>query len=692
MSLIIIADELKLKQDAEANLLIQKIKDLNLENMNVYYNFPFYRGETRGELVSAHVLVISKEYGVIFFRCLSSTDQYDIIEKSKIDELDSHIFSKINKREEFRLNRRELKIKVSPYFYIENSGLLDEDVISSEDIEVVIKKNKTKSLSEDEFLILVATIEGTLNLKKKSDRKIKEERTPLTKGRVLSIIQNKEAIFDKEQKRAALNIIDSPQRIRGLAGSGKTVILAMKAALFHLQNPNSEILYTYYTKALYGQVKYLIEKFYRDFSDNQEPDWDRIHILHGWGGKGLRGVYSDTCFENQIPSISFYTAKSKQPDNPFEYIFEQLDKNDLKEKYDLTLIDEGQDFNKFFYRVCRKITKNNRIVWAYDDFQNIFDIDIQDEKETFGKNEFGDYYVDFSKTNNILQDIILFKCYRNPRFVLTSAFSLGLGIYNDKVLQRLENNKHWEDLGFNVLEGESRTGDKMLIERPEENSPIESKDYFSADSIDISVFEGIDEETDYIVNSIINDLRNEELNPDDICVISLDQKNIGTYFSIIEDKLRENDIKVFNLLNAPNNNTNFIVKDNVTLSTINKAKGNEVGMVYIVGVDAVFNNKDYIINRNQLFTAITRSKGWVRMTGYQQAELCREELNKLKTQKYKLKFTQPSENATRTIYRGMDKMQSELNELTRKLEVLSRQTGVSVEDLLKVIESQNQKK
>ena len=100
----------------------------------------------------------------------------------------------------------------------------------------------------------------------------------MTKGRVLSILQNKEACFDLEQKHAALNIIEAPQRIRGLAGSGKTVILAMKAALFHLQNPDAEILYTYYTKALYGQVRYLIEKFYRDFSDNREPDWNKIHI------------------------------------------------------------------------------------------------------------------------------------------------------------------------------------------------------------------------------------------------------------------------------------------------------------------------------------------------------------------------------------------------------------------------------
>ncbi|WP_100613599.1 DEAD/DEAH box helicase [Confluentibacter citreus] len=688
----IIADELKLKQDINANLLVEKLKQRNLAKCNLYYNFPFYRGETKDDLVSAHLLFISQEFGVIFFRCLNAIEEYSSNEQKKLDELDSHIFAKINKREEFRLDRRSLKIKVSPYVFINNSNSNKPDIVSLNDIDKVIEGNKTVILSNEEFDILTATIEGTLNLKKKSDRVIDLKQIKLTKGKILTLIQNKEATFDIEQKRAALNIIDSPQRIRGLAGSGKTVILAMKAALFHLQNPESEILYTYFTKALYGQVRYLIEKFYRDFSDNQEPNWQKINILHGWGGIGLRGVYSDTCFDNQIPTIPFRVAKSMRPKDPFEYIFQELDKSELKEKYDLTLIDEGQDFNKYFYRVCFKITKNKRIVWAYDDFQNIFDVEIQDEKETFGKNNIGGFNVDFSKSSNVLQDIILFKCYRNPRFVLTSAFALGLGIYNDKVLQRLENNKHWEDLGFKVLKGESKTGDDMEIERPEESSPIDINEYFNTDSVSIRVFKDITQETDFISQQILKDISEEHLNPDDICVISLDQKNIGNYFSSIENKLQKLGISSFNLLNAPNNNTNFSVKGNVTLATINKAKGNEVGMVYVVGVDSVFNNKDYIINRNQLFTAITRSKGWVTLTGYQQAELCEKELRLLKQNSYKLIFKQPSEKETKTIYRGMDKIQSELNVLSRTLERLSKETGVPLDEILKTIENQSQKK
>lgn len=687
----IIADELKLNEDSLALMLIKKIDELSIDNATVYYNFPFYRGEAAEDLVQAHVLFVSKDYGVIFFRCIDSIEELTDLEISKLDDLDSHIFSKINKHEEFRLKRRELKINVSPYIVLnkKSSKQQVENTLIIDDVHQIVKENQKEKLNEQEYDLLVAIIEGTVNLKRKKDRPVEEK---LTKGKILSIIQNKEAVFDLEQKKAALNIIDSPQRIRGLAGSGKTIILTMKAALYHLQNPDADILYTYFTKALFGQVKYLIEKYYRDFSENREPNWERIHILHGWGGKGLRGVYSDTCFENGLATMRLPEAKMKNPKNPFDYVCNELEGKPLKEKFDLTLIDEGQDFPSSFYKICRRITKNNRIVWAYDDFQNIFDIDIQDEKKTFGKNPEGEFYVDFSRDDNKLQDIILYKCYRNPRYALINAFSLGLGIYNRKVLQRLENNKHWEDLGFKVEKGNSKDGDEMIVSRPLENSPVETNDYFTEDSIRIEVFSDLTKECEFIVKSILNDIKVEKLRPDDIAVICLDSHNIGTYFEVIERELIKNGVEVFNLLQAHSNNTFFNLDNHITLSTINKAKGNETGMVYILGIDSIFKKRDYIIDRNKLFTAITRSKGWVTLTGFKEAELCKNEIMKLKTNDFKLEFKQPSNKDTKTILRGMTQQQGFLNDVSKKIESFAKNSGLSKDEILKIIAEQTTEK
>jgi superfamily I DNA and RNA helicase len=676
----IIADEKKLNNDALALLLIRHLTELNIQDSLVYYNFPFYRGETTDDLVKAHVLFVSKEYGVIFFRCLDKEVSFTEAEKNKLDQLDGFIFAKINKHEEFRLDRRVLKIELTPCVFVQKKETNNPEFVDVAGVNDKIQKNKKKSLSVEEFKLLIAVVEGTSTLRAKKDREVKGN-GEMTKGKVLSIIQSKHAVFDLEQKRAALNIIDSPQRIRGLAGSGKTIILTMKAALYHLDNPDAEILYTYFTKALYGQIKYLIEKYYRDFSENREPNWKKIHIWHGWGGAGLTGVYSDTCLENTIERISFPTAKRMNPKDPFSYVCEELDSHNLKQKFELTLIDEGQDFPKHFYRVCRKITKQQRIVWAYDDFQNIFDVDIQDEKETFGKDQKGKYYVDFSREENQLQDIVLHRCYRNPRIALIHAFALGLGIYNDKVLQRLENNKHWQDLGFDVEKGDSRDHEEMIVSRPKANSPSESNEFFNEDSVQIAVCNGIEEEADLVASEIEKDVKDRNLRADDICVVGLDGRNIGRYFDLIEERLIKKGIGVFNILNAPNNNILFSVDNKVTLSTINKAKGNEAGMVYIVGVDEIFAHKDYVMDRNKLFTAITRTKGWVTITGTgKRAEQCFNEMRVLKKNGYKLIFKQPSKTDTRTILRRMDQQQSGLNEVHKGLEVL-KNAGMSNEEI-----------
>ena len=123
-------------------------------------------------------------------------------------------------------------------------------------------------------------------------------------------------------------------------------------------------------------------------------------------------------------------------------------------------------------------------------------------------------------------------------------------------------------------------------------------------------------------------------------------------------------------MTAPNANKNFFYQDYVTLATINKAKGNEAGMVYIVGVDSIFQSPNNVLKRNMLFTAITRTKGWVSLSGVgDKMEVCMKEIQALIDNKMKLKFVQPSKETTKTIESSsrkeaglMDKMQSLLKE------------------------------
>lgn len=687
--MILIADEMKLKDDVQAKQVVELLQQAYTDDrVFVYYKYPIYRGDLPEDLVQAHLLLTSPQLGVVYISCMIGEtlddDDYDYL-----DSLDSNLYKKFVSRSELRKSRRELKFEVTGIILYSETKMENNTQFSTIDnlLDIINKNRLDAPLTDDEYTLMVSCIDNTTKMVTKKQRHVVARKDgKVTKGEILQRIQQKETCFDLEQRKVAMTCIDSPQRIRGLAGSGKTILLTMKAALYHLSNPDAEILYTYYTKDLYDLIRRLIERFYRESADNHEPNWKKIHIYHAWGGYELGGVYSTACADLGEPMIDFPTARRQDPAHPFDYVCNSILNKDIRPKYDLTLIDEGQDFRSPFYQLCYKLTKNRRIVWAYDEFQDIFNTNPQDEKTTFGKDENDQYRIDFSRHENPSQDITLKCCYRNPRKVLVGAFSLGLGIYYSNVLQRLESNLHWESLGFKVECGNCQQGDHMVISRPVENTPSIINEQLGHYSMQFGAFDSMDEECNYVTTAIVKDINEEGLLPDDICVICVDQRAIANYYSRIEKLLRNHGIKSFNMLSAPNANRRFSYEGYVTLATLNKAKGNETGMVYIVGSDALFKSPNNVIARNRLFTAITRAKGWVTIlgTGKDQMKICQQELTKLKDNDYKLVFRQPSEAETRTVMAGSLKQQSRLKDLKETIDEL-KTLGMSEEDIYNVI-------
>ncbi|MEN5435290.1 ATP-binding domain-containing protein [Sphingobacterium faecium] len=693
------------KKDTAAKILLTYLydldKEINFANSAIYHNFPIYPDLDSDDTIAANVIFASQEHGLFIFQAVESSNTIELIksEEKILDDIDRLIFAKLLKESPNLIEnrrRKTLKVNIRSILFLNNlsnSHLQiesDFDICSSfNDIKRIVTEERI-NLSDLEFKDLKATIEGSKGIPKPKNRSLKNSLDfKNSKGAILSAIENEIYNFDLEQKRAALFILDGPQRIRGLAGSGKTVILSMKAALIHLQNPDAEILYTYYTKSLNDIVKNLITRFYRQFAD-RDPNWKKINIMHAWGGKYLEGVYYNTCINNGISPIDLIRARASNKDQPFKYVCEELDSNSLKKQFDYCLIDEAQDFPNSFYRICRKITKKNRVVWAYDDFQNILNTDIQNERETFGKDSDGKYFIDFSRSDDKLQDLILHICYRNPRKILITAFALGLAIYNkgkdgvsSKIVQRLESNDHWESLGFKVNSGNSQDNSLMEIERPSHNSASIKNELLDEDDlILITKFDSFRQELDFIIKSIQEDVA-QELKPEDITVVCMDNINVKKYFTYIQTKLFDQNINCFNLLNASNSNKFFKIPEHVTLSTIYNAKGNEAGKVYIVGIDAVFQEKNDITERNKIFTAMTRSLGWVTLTGVgDSVDYCINEIKKLKENNYKLIFKQPSENDVRTIRQGINTKQRLLNRIERLADEFVNETELSKEELV----------
>ena len=674
-------DREALAKDALANLVFSKIEQVADEDAFVYYKYPFYRGDLDSETVEAKLLLVSPSYGIITFD-FDSQGTFDETAKERVDNLYNMLYERISKFSQLRKRKNELKYGILQVVVGNYNREDTEDYVFCRPDEVtdVIKERDGDGIVTDDFRLIIGCIDGTARLTVKKERKFAKNDS---KAYILNEIQNHIANFDQIQKETAIIESDLPQRIRGLAGSGKTIVLAYKAALFHLHHPEASILYTFFTKSLAETVKNLIRRVYGMYSSSKEPNWEKISVIHGWGGMTTEGVYYNACRDNDIPPKTLREARGHGKD-PFAYICEELTKNDLQATYDMVLIDEGQDFPVEFYRLCYKLCKSKRICWAYDDFQNIFEVEIQDEHQTFGNDENGKPLVDLS-VNPSLQDKVLEKCYRTPRYVLISAFAMGLGIYYDKVLQRLDTIQLWQSLGFRVESGNCETGSEMIVSRPEENTPSYSNELFGSSSISEIKFDTPQDECKYISKEITNCINVEGLLPTDICVICLDTKRIDKYFDSIRQNLNQNSISVFDLNQAPYANTEFFRDGFVTLSTVNKAKGNECGVVFICGVDAVYDMPDNIVMRDKLFTSMTRTKGWLYLTGCGEGmDRLHAEMEQLRDHDYRLVFKQPDKNDTKNIESVSKHRLIHGNNVLNELDILKK-SGMTVEEIMKFI-------
>ncbi|HLO59213.1 MAG TPA: DEAD/DEAH box helicase family protein [Bacteroidales bacterium] len=481
---------------------------------------------------------------------------------------------------------------------------------------------KSQSNIQDKILkglfLSVSQGAGRLNNYKKIIEGSKAEKI----GEAIKLIDTKIAYLDKQQHAAAIQIPDGPQRIRGMAGTGKTIILTMKAAFLHSRYPDKKILYTFHTQSLYNQIRDLITKFYRD-TEEKDPDWNKLLILHSWGGKAKEGVYSRACLRNSIEFMPFNIAESFNPDDPLQYVCNEALKKEITEEYNYVLMDEAQDFPSGFYQLIYRLTQNpKRIIFAYDELQSLNAVSVSDTGELFGYNADGSKKVDFSKgtyDGNIEMDFVLNKSYRNPLEILMVAHSMGLGLYNsDGYMQVIDDKQVWNAIGYEVLKGEFKTiGEEIIIERPRQNSISLANESYNGKQpiLFYKTFANRNEEISWIANQVVHDVNSEGVEPENIIVISLNHRRIERVFTPLQNLLFKRGIPSIIPGVGGVDRDKFGEKGFVTLSTVYKAKGNEAFIVYIMGFDYLYDYLDFVYARNRAFTSISRSKGWCRITG-----------------------------------------------------------------------------
>ena len=188
-----------------------------------------------------------------------------------------------------------------------------------------------------------------------------------------------------------------------------------------------------------------------------------------------------------------------------------------------------------------------------------------------------------------------------------------------------------------------------------------------------------EEEAKWVIDSISSFISGG-LQPEEVLVIALDDRYARGYLSRIAEGLALKEISSNNVNADPYNEPPFTISGKVTLSTVYRAKGNEAAAVFAVGIDAVDTRlRD---GRNKIFTALTRSKAWFRVSGIAPAATpIIAELRTASANSPRMSFIMPNLKEIDTIQRGFSKKQALAKAARDRYLKQLRAAGLSEEEI-----------
>ena len=633
----------KLVADRFLEKLQESFPDITAE---VYLGYPIYIDEISSRRVCVDIALISK-IGVFIINILeNAVTDYSLLQ----DEIYSKIEWKF-KKQNFLVKRKRLLFKFHTITYSQAGIQEQEECPLAHNIEellaIIIKLKADEEYSDDLYNKILSGLQEAYGINIHNIREGIREGTKAYAINEMNFLVEK---YGNSQMEAILSDTEGIQRIRGMAGSGKTIVLARKAVELHTAHPEWDIVVTYYTRSLKQQLENLISRFYAIKNDGAKYNNEKLRIMQAWGSKSSNGIYYEACIAHRISPLSYNEAKTIYQGNVFASMCRDLlDNVDKFEKlYDCILIDEAQDFDKNFLKLCSKLVgEKRRLVYAYDELQSLNEESMPTPEEIFGE--------------RINFDTPLVVCYRNQGSVIVTAHALGMGLYRKEGLVQLPSSHDvWKAIGY-FSDEEVRDGYEATLYRTKETSP----DFLNVDPNELIRFSEHKNATEMyqeLLLSIERDIIYEQLSPKDIMIIDMDtysyadnHNRLMMYKRSINNEREKNHEQGYEIkthVAGAASPEDFFRENSIVYSSVRRAKGNETFMVYIVNAQKCINSLQKRADRNALFTALTRSKGWVSVLGYGEdmKKLC-EEFSIIKQHDFKLFFEHyPTKEEQERIY------------------------------------------
>ncbi len=292
-------------------------EDADLEG-TLYIGYPII-GTPEGSF-PIDALLVSPSKGLVLFSVIEGKTlrDYAAIQDEGFNKLQAKLLQHQN-----LIQKRKLLVDIHTLTFapavnqIDATG--DEDHLLCNADNLLATIDELDDFNPALYSALVSVIQAISTLRR--GRKKRELRKQYSRGAKVKTLEDSIANLDSQQSAAVVETYEGVQRIRGLAGCGKTIVLALKVAYLHAKHRDWLIGVTFNTRSLKRQFENLITTFVLEQA-NEEPDWDKIRILNAWGapgGIGRTGIYFEFCRDHGVEYLDFATAKNRfGADNAFE--------------------------------------------------------------------------------------------------------------------------------------------------------------------------------------------------------------------------------------------------------------------------------------------------------------------------------------------------------------------------------------
>jgi len=414
----------------------------------------------------------------------------------------------------------------------------------------------------------------------KTDFRIQNSRKsdlPYLLGNQLANRKELRPVLSQEQERlCGLELDGKPRLVRGVAGSGKTAVLAhwlMQTVHSLSSESNVRIWAVFANRSLQSLIGDSIESAWDKATDGKSFPWDRVELHH------IKEI-----LEGMLPDVGLRMGQFKfEYDQAAEAYLERKTVDEITPRCDALFIDEAQDMGPNTLKLLSTIVKRSD---ENDENSRSINIFYDNAQNIYGRTtpKWSDFGLDMRGRSTVMKE-----SFRSTRpiteFALNVLYSLQLPETNPD---------HKELLSRGLIEQSSRGGDKWWNVRF--NQVDGPKPEFRR-------FASLEQEFEAIGKYCRELIVDQGVQPSDICLIY----NGGNIPNWIKKKTMPQ-LEGLGVELSVQTNKPFERSSNILLATTSHSyKGYDSEIVIIPGVDQ-YKAQGKGVLANNLYVAMTRAR------------------------------------------------------------------------------------